>query len=72
MSIKVFKPATLNELAPPTLMSLVEQILYFLWLARAEEAIELRPIVPAAIAILVRKDLRLTPEIESWQWNQKF
>lgn len=47
-------------------MSLVEQILYFLWLARAEEPIELRPIVPAAIAILVRKDLRLTPEIESF------
>jgi hypothetical protein len=40
--------------------------LYFLWLASAEEAMELRPIVPAAIAILVRKDLRLTPEIESF------
>jgi hypothetical protein len=39
--------------------------LYFLGAASAEEEMELRPIVPTAIAILVRKDLRLTPERDS-------
>jgi hypothetical protein len=46
-------------------MSLVAQILNFLESAKAEEAKELSPTVPAAIASFVRKFLRLTPSRDS-------
>lgn len=64
-TMRFLAPATRKELAPPTLMSLVAQILNFFSLARADEAIELSPRDVAAIATFLRKFLLLTPDRES-------